>query len=64
MVALAILGVGITGGIQIGYASLVDLKSGRVVWFNNLVRMSGDLREPKPAQETVEALLSGFPAAR
>ena len=64
MVALAILGVGITGGVQIGYASLVDLKSGRVVWFNNLVRMSGDLRESKPAQETVEALLSGFPAAR
>lgn len=64
MVALALLGVGITGGIQIGYASLVDLKTGRVVWFNNLVRMSGDLREPKPAQETVEALLAGFPAAR
>jgi hypothetical protein len=64
MLALAMLGVGITGGVQVGYASLVDLKDGRVVWFNNLVRMSGDLREAKPAEETVEALLKGFPQAK
>lgn len=64
MVALALLGVGITGGIQIGYASLVDLRTGRVVWFNNLVRVSGDLREAKAAEETVDALLRGFPAAQ
>ena len=50
------------GGEQIGYASLVDLNTGRVVWFNELSRMSGDLREPAPADETVEALLKGFPA--
>lgn len=61
MVALALLGVGITGGAQVGYASLVDLRSGRIVWFNDLVRFSGDLRESKPAEETVEALLRGFP---
>jgi hypothetical protein len=64
MLALAMLGVGITGGVQVGYASLVDLKDGRVVWFNNLVRMSGDLREAKAAEETVEALLKGFPQAK
>jgi hypothetical protein len=34
MVGAAILGVGITGGQQVGYASLVDLKTGTVVWFN------------------------------
>jgi hypothetical protein len=62
MVAMALLGVGITGGAQIGYASLVDLKDGRVVWFNDLRRASGDLREAQPALETVEALLKGFPA--
>ncbi len=62
MLALALLGVGIQGGSQIAYASLVDLRDGRVVWFNNLLRMSGDLREPKPAEETVEALLKDFPA--
>ncbi len=61
MVVMAVLGVGITGGSQIGYASLVDLRNGRVVWFNDLRRMSGDLREAQPALETVEALLKGFP---
>ncbi|MES2976085.1 MAG: hypothetical protein V4757_20875 [Pseudomonadota bacterium] len=64
MVAMAILGVGLAGGQQVGYASLVDLNDGRVVWFNDLRRVTGDLREAKPAQETVEALLKGFPAAR
>jgi hypothetical protein len=49
------------GGEQVGYASLVDLNTGRVVWFNQLNRMSGDLRNPAPAVETVEALLKDFP---
>ncbi|TWO71947.1 hypothetical protein FN976_08135 [Caenimonas sedimenti] len=61
MVAMALLGSFMLGGEQVGYASLVDLKTGRVVWFNELSRMSGDLREPQPAAETVEALLKGFP---
>lgn len=64
MVALALLGVGITGGVQIGYASLVDLQTGTVVWFNRLARASGDLREAAPARETIEALLSNFPAPK
>ncbi|WBY02194.1 hypothetical protein PE066_01280 [Ramlibacter tataouinensis] len=63
MVAMALLGVGLTGGSQVAYASLVDLKDGRVVWFNHLQRVSGDLREAEPARETVEALLKGFPPA-
>lgn len=64
MVALAIMGIGITGGIQIGYASLVDLKTGQVVWFNHLARGTGDLREPEPAKETITSLLTGLPPAR
>lgn len=64
MVIMAILGVGIVGGSQIGYASLVDLNDGRVVWFNDLRRASGDLREEKPAVETLEALLRGFPPVK
>ena len=62
MVVMAILGVGLPGGAQIGYASLVDLNTGRVVWFNDLRRASGDLREEKAAAETLETLLQGFPA--
>ena len=64
MVAMAALGIGISGGVQIGYASLVDLRSGQVVWFNQLTRPYGDLRQAEPARETIEALLSGFPAVR
>jgi hypothetical protein len=64
MIGLALLGVGIGGGMQIGYASLVDLNSGRVVWFNQLVRASGDLREPEKAAETLNALLNEFPVAK
>lgn len=64
IVAMALLGVGVAGGAQIGYASLVDLNNGRVVWFNDLRRGSGDLREAKEALETVETLLKGFPALR
>lgn len=62
MVALALLGVGISGGIQVGYASLVDLDSGRVVWFNQLARGTGDLREAASAAESLESLMRGFPA--
>lgn len=61
MIALALLGAISVGGEQIGYASLVDLNTGRVVWFNDLRRMAGNLREEKAAMETVETLLKGFP---
>jgi len=61
MVALALLGVGLGGGVQVGYATLVDLETGQVLWFNRLARGSGDLREPAAAAESIDALLSGFP---
>lgn len=64
MVALALFGVGIAGGFQVGYASLVDLRTGQVLWFNQLVRGSGDLREAAPATESVTALLKNFPQAK
>lgn len=64
MVALALLGVGMSGGIQIGYASLVDLQTGQVIWFNRLARGTGDLREAASAKETIEALLAGFPTVQ
>ena len=64
MIALAILGVGVGGGVQTGYASLVDLNTGQVVWFNRLARASGDLREATPAAESLESLLDKFPQAK
>jgi hypothetical protein len=61
MLGMALLGGIMVGGEQVGYASLVDLNTGRVVWFNELNRMTGDLRDAAPARETVESLLKNFP---
>jgi len=64
MIVMALLGVGIGGGVQVGHASLVDLNTGQVLWFNRLSRASGDLREADKAAETLDALLENFPAAK
>jgi hypothetical protein len=62
---MAALGVGMNpGGRQTGYASLVDLNSGQILWFNRLQRGSGDLREAGKAAETLNALLTEFPALK
>jgi len=60
--AAALLGVGLQGGRQFGFATLVDLRSGEIVWFNLLARGNGDLRQYAPAEETVRALLEKFPS--
>lgn len=56
-----IIGAGVQGGERIGFASLVDLRSGKVVWFNALYSDSGDLRKAEPAKDVVGDLMSGFP---
>lgn len=61
ILAAALLRVPMLGGSQIGFASLVDLKTGNIVWFNRLSRPTGDLRTATPAEETVRTLLSEFP---
>lgn len=58
MVIGALMGVGMQGGTQVGFASVVDLKTGDIVWFNRLLRPQGDLRTPEAAAETVKALVS------
>ena len=61
MLGMALMGAYMPGGEQRGYASLVDLNTGRVVWFSGLDRSWGDLRDGGAATETVDALLKGFP---
>ena len=61
MVAMALFGVVMPGGLQAGFASLVDMETGAVVWFNRLVSSTGDLRALEPAREAVERLLTDIP---
>lgn len=45
------------GGRQIAFVSLVDLKTGHVVWYNFLLSEDGDIRTAEGANEMVEYLL-------
>lgn len=49
------------GGQQTGFASLVDLDTGNIVWFNRLQRGAGDLRTLDAARDSVAVLLTDFP---
>jgi hypothetical protein len=62
-IAAAMVGVAmvIPGGQQVGFASLVDLGDGEIIWFNRLARTTGDLRTGEAAAETARVLLTGFP---
>ncbi len=57
----AVLGIHVQGGAQVGFASLVDLETGNVVWFNRLARAAGDLRTEPAARETIQTLLASLP---
>ena len=64
-IVFAIVGVAmVPGGSQLGYASLVELETGRIVWFNQLMRITGDLRDPDKARETLDVLLDHFPESK
>ncbi len=61
VVGALLLGGDIGGGEQVGLASLVDLRTGRVVWFNLLIDEHGDLRDAAGAHDTVASLLKDVP---
>ncbi len=65
-VAMMLLGLALqvailNGGQQAGIATLVDLRTGDVVWFNVLVDQLGDLRDAEGARNTARNLLKGLP---
>jgi len=60
---MLLLGGDIGGGVQVGVASLVDLRTGQVVWHNLLVDQTGDLRNLSGARETTADLLKGIRGA-
>lgn len=47
--------------VNMGYAGLVDLKSGDLVWINVDVKMAGDVRTTEGASLRITELLDGFP---
>lgn len=53
----------IVTGAQVGFAHLIELESGRVVWFNRLgtIAPDADLRVPGSAEQSVDALLTACP---
>ncbi len=61
MVGAALFRVGVPGGVQVGFASLVDLHTGNILWFNRRIDQAGDLRTSKPAARAVESLLVQLP---
>ena len=64
LAGLILLGGDIGGGMQMGVASLVDLRTGQVVWHNLLVDQTGDLRNLEGARETADDLLRGIRGAQ
>lgn len=58
-----LIGVGVSSGVHIGYAGLVDLKTGELVWINADVKMGGDVRDSEGAEKRISQLLEDFPSS-
>lgn len=68
-VAFAVLAAAVTGaaastGSESGFASLVDLRTGDIVWFNVVGAGSGELRDPAGAAAAVNTLFKDIPTAQ
>ncbi|MBB3693059.1 hypothetical protein [Sphingomonas sp. BK580] len=61
VLAAVTVGVGVRSGEHTGYAGLVDLRTGDLVWLNADRQMGGDVRTPEGAAKRVAELLDGFP---
>jgi hypothetical protein len=56
-------GVGIASGQHKGFAGLVDLNSGDLLWLNADLQMGGDVRTMEGARRRVAQLLEDFPGS-
>ena len=63
-IAAALGGISVPLGRQTGFALLADLRTGQIIWFNQLLigSLTSDLRDPDSARSSIEALLRGCPA--
>jgi hypothetical protein len=53
----------VKSGEHKGFAGLVDLRTGDLVWLNADLAMGGDVRTPEGAQKRVAQLLEDFPGS-
>lgn len=60
----AAAGVGVPMGAEYGFASLVDLNTGDIVWFNVVNAGSGELRDEAGAVTAVNALFRDMPTTQ
>lgn len=63
VVALLGPGIAVKSGEHAGYAGLVDLKTGDLVWLNADGAMGGDVRDLEGSQKRVRQLLEDFPGS-
>jgi hypothetical protein len=56
-----VMGADAPAEVNMGYAGLVDLKTGDLVWINVDVKVGGDVRTAEGAALRVSELLDGFP---
>jgi hypothetical protein len=54
-------GIGVSSGVHTGYAGLVDLQTGQLIWINADAKMGGDVRTEEGARKRVDQLLEDFP---
>ncbi len=62
--AAGLVGVGVKSGEHVGYAGLVDLETGNLVWLNADEQMGGDVRTEEGMQKRVAQLLEDFPGLK
>lgn len=61
--AAAVFGVGVQGGSQVAFVSLVDLETGAISWFNFNFQATGDMRDYEGASKLVDKLMATLPFA-
>lgn len=56
-------GVSVRSGVHQGYAGLVDLRIGDLLWLNADAQMGGDVREADGSEKRIHQLLEDFPGS-
>lgn len=64
ILAAGLVGAGVKSGVHKGYAGLVDLQTGHLVWLNADEAMGGDVRDADGMQKRVGQLLEDFPGLK